>query len=350
VTGTLRSPAPTLTPAPPRPRWQHRTVPVLAAGVALALYPVVVRSSFGVTLGVLALIAATAATGWNILGGYTGQWSFAHGVYTATGMYVTALAVRAGCLPWTAMPAAALAAAVLAVLLGWPCFRLSRHIYAVATFTLSVIAMSIATNLSVLGGAQGLSIPLQPSGVATLQFDWRDPTPYYVLALGVFALATVLSTLFLRGRTGRYLAAIRDDQDAAAAAGVPVRRYKLAAAAVSAALTSLAGCVQVMVVSLVDPTALDVTVSTSIAVTALLGGAGTAWGPLVGGWALTTVQEVSRTYLSVPGRSTDTVLYGALIILIALALPDGLIGGLDQALRRTLRHLTRPGANGRRRR
>lgn len=340
MTGTLPRTVPDTTPGM-RSRLPQPLLLVGAVGLGLLLYPAVIHTSFGLTVGVLSLIAATAATGWNILGGYCGQLSFGHALYTATGMYATALVVGAGWSPWAGMPLAALAAAALAVVLGWPCFRLSGHQYAIATFTLALVATPIVTNLDVLGAAQGLSIPVQPTGLGSLQFDPRQPAAYYYLALGVFAAATAISVLFLRGRTGLRLAAIRDDQDAAAAVGVPVLHYKLTAAAVSAAVTSLAGCVQVMVVLLVDPSALDLAASTGIAITALLGGAGSPWGPLLGAWVLTTVQEVSRTYLSLPGRSTDLVLYGALLVVIAVAQRNGLVGTCAQLRRRLTRRAAR---------
>jgi branched-chain amino acid transport system permease protein len=312
-------------------------ITLLVVAAALVAYPLVVTSSFALTVGVLALTTAVAATGWNILGGYCGQLSFGHALYWSAGMYGTALAVGAGWSPWEAMPVCAAVAASLAVALGWPSFRLRGHQYAISTFAIAVVAVPIVTSLQPLGAAQGLSIPLRPLGLWTLQFSPRDPTPYYNLALALFAVVTAITALFLRGRTGSYLRAIRDDEDAAAAIGIPVRAYKLRAAAVSAAVTAVAGSYQVMTVLLVDPSTLDPSVSTSIAVCALLGGAGSMWGPLVGSWVVIAAQEYTRTYAAVTGRSTDLLLYGALLVAVATVERRGLVGLAARVRRATLR-------------
>lgn len=320
-----------------------RSVVAACAIVALGLlgYPLMLSSSFAQTIGILALIMAVAATGWNVLGGYCGQISFGHALFFATGMYGTALAVRAGWSPWLAMLPCSLAGAGLAVAIGLPCFRLRGHYFTIATITTAIIAVPIVTDISLLGAAQGLSLPLQPQGLWTLQFSLRDKRAYYYVALAMFTVATLAAALFVRSKAGYYVRAIRDDEHAAAAIGIPVRRYKLYAAALSGALTALAGTYQVMIVLFVDPSSLDLSLSTSIAVSSLVGGAGSAWGPLLGSWAVIALQEYTRTYLSTTGRSTDLLLYGALLVLIAMVEPQGLTGLVGRArpfIRRRLAH------------
>jgi branched-chain amino acid transport system permease protein len=304
-------------------------------GVLLLAYPLVLTSSFAQNLGVTALIMAVAATGWNVLGGHTGQLSFGHAIYFATGMYTTAALVNAGWSPWLAMPPAALIAAALAVLIGLPCFRLRKHYFSIATLAVGEVALTAATNTSLLGGADGLSVPLRHVGLWNLQFSLRDKVPYYYVALFLLVVVTVLSMLFLRGRAGRYCHAIRDDDIAAAAAGIPVRRYKLLAAAVSGALTSVAGAFQVMFVLYVDPTSgLSRDLSTLIALIAIIGGAESVWGPLLGAWVVVALQQYTDTYLSATGRSSDLMLYGLLIIVVIIVEPRGLVRLIQRGLRR----------------
>lgn len=317
-----------------RPHW-GRLAGVAVVAALLLVFPLVVKTSFLQTIGVLALTMAIASTGWNILGGYAGQISFGHAVFFGTGMYGTALLVNDGWSPWlTMLPIAGIAAA-LGVLIGLPTFRLRGHYFSIATLAIGMMALSILPNIQWLGAADGLSIPLLDNGFWNMQFSLRDKTEYYYTALGLFAAATVVAYLFLRGRIGSYLAAIRDDEPAAAAIGVPVRRYKLYAVAVSAALTSVAGSYHVMVVLFVDPSSSsDLSLSTAIALIAVVGGAGSMWGPLLGAWLVIALQEYTRTYLSATGRTVDLMLFGALIIAVAVIDPRGLTNLLKRGYRR----------------
>jgi branched-chain amino acid transport system permease protein len=323
-----------------------RRTPLLVAGAGLLLvaYPLLVSASFWQNVGVLALTFAIAAVGWNLIGGFTGQISFGQAVFFASGAYATALLVRSGWSPWPAMAVGAVAAAVLSAVIGYPTFRLRGHYFAIATIAAGEIARAVVDNNEALGGVRGLTIPISgESGLWALQFSIRDKTPYYLVALGLFAAASLAMWLLIRGRAGSYFRAIRDDQEAAAAAGIPVRRYKLYAFAASAMLTSVAGSFYAMYVGFVDPpSTLALSLSISIALVAVLGGSGALWGPLLGAWALTAMREVSRTEFSGSGSAADLVLFSAAIICVALFEPAGLVGVL-----RRLERLARRAARSR---
>jgi branched-chain amino acid transport system permease protein len=201
----------------------------------------------------------------------------------------------------------------------------------------------VLDNTEALGATRGLSIPIADDpGLWTLQFSIRDKTEYYLTALGLFAGASVIVWLLIRGRAGSYFRAIRDDQEAAAAVGIPVRRYKLYAFAISAALTSVAGGFFAMYVGFVDPpSTLSLSLSISIALYAVLGGVGTLWGPLLGVWTLTVLQEFTRTEFSGSGSAADLVLFGVAIVCVAIFEPQGMVG--------LLRRVERLLARGRRR-
>lgn len=309
------------------PAWSG---PALIAAALLA-YPLVFVSSAAHNIGILALTFGIAAAGWNLLGGYAGQVSFGHALYFGTGAYVTALLVRADWSPWLAIAVSLPVAAAFATIVGYPCFRLQRHYYSIATIAVAEIAFLLVTNLPGLGQANGLELPVVESSLANLQFSLVDKRPYYYVALALFGLASIAIWLFLRGRAGNYVRAIRDDQVAAAAVGIAVRRYKLAAAALSGAVTALAGGFYVMYVLFVDPpSGLGLDLSVSFTLMAVLGGAGRFWGPLLGAWVLVLVQDVTRHQFSGSGRSIDLLLYGALIILVAVTEPGGLIAILQR--------------------
>jgi branched-chain amino acid transport system permease protein len=277
-------------------------------------------------IGILALTYAIAATGWNVLGGYAGQVSFGHALYFGVGAYTTAVLVRDGWSPWLAIAVSLPLAAVVAVLIGYPSFRLRYHYYSIATIAVAEIVVVLVTNLPGLGRAGGLELPIQDASLANLQFSLLDKRPYYYVAFGMFCLAIAVTWLFLRGRVGTYVRAIRDDQVAAAAVGIPVHRYKLAAAGLSAGITALAGGFYAMYVLFVDPpSGLGLDLSVSFTLMAVLGGVGRFWGPLLGAWVLTAVQDVTRQHLSGSGRSIDLLLYGALIVIVAVVEPGGLL-------------------------
>jgi branched-chain amino acid transport system permease protein len=331
---TLTAPAPRDVMVVKKKPW-GRLAGIAVVAALLVVYPLVMKTSFLQTIGVLALTMAIAATGWNILGGYAGQISFGHAVFFGTGMYGTAMLTSDGWSPWlTMIPVAGLAAAI-GVLIGLPTFRLRGHYFSIATLAIGMMVMSILPNVEWLGAADGISVPLLDNGFWNITFSLRDKTEYYYTALGLFAVASVVTFYFLRGKIGSYLEAIRDDELAAAAVGVPVRRYKLYAVAMSAALTSIAGSYHVMVVLFVDPSSSsDLSLSTAIALIAVVGGAGSMWGPLLGAWLVIALQEYTRTYLSTTGRTIDLMLFGALIILVAVIDPRGLVNLIKRGYRR----------------
>lgn len=336
MTATLAPPSAQEVPAKKVPWGRYAGIAVVA--VLLLAYPLVAKTSFLQTIGVTALTMAIASTGWNILGGYAGQISFGHAVFFGTGMYGTTLLVTDGWSPWLTMVPIAVLAALLGVLIGLPTFRLRGHYFSIATLAIGMMVMSILPNVRWLGATDGLSVPFLDEGFWNLTFSLRDKTEYYYTALGLFAVATVAAWLFLRGRIGSYLEAIRDDDVAAAAVGVPVRRYKLYAVAMSAALTSIAGSFHVMFVTFVDPSSSsDLSLSTAIALIAVVGGAGSMWGPILGAWLVIALQEYTRTYLSATGRTIDLMMFGALIILVAVVDPRGLVNLIRRGYRRVRR-------------
>jgi branched-chain amino acid transport system permease protein len=341
----------TLTPAPesvtqtvrPGPPW--RTVAGLALTLLLLIvYPFALPSVFAANIGILALTFATAAVGWNLLGGYTGQVSFGQALFFGIGAYTTALGVRAGWSPWLTFVVGSVLAAGVAVLVMWPTSRLRNHYFSIATIAVTQIVMILVTNIDWLGRASGLELPIPDhNGLAALSFNPRDKTPYYFVALGMFVVAWLAGAWLLRGRLGVYAMAVRDDQEAAAAIGVSVRQVKLVMAALSGSIAAIPGGFFAMYVSLVDPpSVLGLNLSIQIALIAVLGGVGTLAGPLLGAWTLIFLQEYTRSELSSTGRSLDLLIYGALIVLVTLVEPGGIVGLAQRMGRRLFAAARRP--------
>ncbi len=317
----------------------RRCAPVVVVGILLAVYPFLVKDAFWTNLAILAMVGAIAATAWNLLGGFGGQISFGHSIFFGIGAYTTGyLLVQRDLSPWLGMAAGALLAVLAGLVIGFPVFRLRRHYFSIATIAMQQVAFVLVLNSKPLGAATGLELPLKPASVANLQFSVRDPVGYHLVALGLLAFTSLSVRLFLGGRPGAYLRAIRDDEDVARAMGVPVRRYKLLALSLSAALTALAGGFFAMYALFVQPTAvLSLSRSIEIVLIAVLGGAGTLWGPFVGAWVLTYVEQETRVAFSGGASGLDFVVFGALVALIAVLEPAGLLGLARQVSRRARR-------------
>ena len=301
--------------------------PVLALWGAAACVPLAVHNAYLLNGLILACIYGTAAQAWNLIGGYGGQLSFGHAVFFGAGAYTsTLLLVAAGLTPWAGMWVGAAAAAAIALVVGYPTFRLRRHYFALATLALAEMVRIVALNWPLVGGAVGLYLPVRLIG-RTDAMMWSTKAPYYELALALLALACALAAIVDRTRLGLYLRALDQDDGAAQALGIPTRRYKLLAIGLSAALTALAGSVFAQYVLYIDPsTVLDSSRSVLFAIMALIGGRGTVVGPVLGAGFLTLLSQYAGGSLGGLGRGYDYVVYGLAIMVVAVYEPRGLAG------------------------
>ncbi len=206
-------------------------------GAALA-FPLVFTLPYPRDVMIRIFLYAMLATAWNVLAGYCGQISLGHAVFFGTGAYTSTLLFQQDWLgvwasPWVGMALGALLAALLSQIIGYPVFRLRGHYFAIATIAVGEIVQTIVINWDAVGGARGLFVPIKrPDSLANFQFHESKQT-YYYIALALLVLAIGISRGIVRSRTGYYFRAIREDQDAAAALGIPVARYKQRAMAIS---------------------------------------------------------------------------------------------------------------------
>ena len=302
----------------------------LAALAALGALVWTFRSdSFTLNILASAFLFAGLATAWNIVGGYCGQFSLGHSVFFATGAYTTAnLYLKFQVSPWLALIPSALLAAVLAVAVSWPVFRLRGPFFAFATMAFTEVLLSLAMYFeNVTGGSRGVSVPFR-AGFANMIF--RDRLSYALLMLGFLAVSLIVLSAIARGRIGYRLQAIRDNEDAARAAGIDVLREKLTAMAISAALTGVGGALFMMYVRVADPPTLFslFDVGVKMALITLIGGIGTIYGPLLGALFVVALENILRAQLggSIPGG--NLIVLGFILIATALFLRRGLYGAL----------------------
>ena len=306
--------------------------PGLAVGLLLlaaaVLFPALVTLPYPRDVLIRIFLFATLAQAWNILAGYCGQISLGHAIFFGTGAYTAGMFVaRDIASPWVAMLVGAVIAVALSQVIGAPVFRLRGHYFAIATIAVGEIVHILAVNWELIGAARGLYIPIKrPDSLLNFQFH-QSKAVYSYIVLGLLLLGLGVTRLIERSRLGYYFRAVREEQDAAASLGVAVARTKRMAFAISAALTAMCGTFYAQYVLFIDPESVfPLSLSILICLVAVLGGVGTLWGPLIGAAVLIPLGEATRIYAGGTGKALDLVIYGALIMIVSVAQPAGLVG------------------------
>jgi branched-chain amino acid transport system permease protein len=312
-----------------RERWL-----ALAAVAAAVLAPAVIRSEYVVGTLTLIFFFAFVGQGWNILGGYAGQFSFGHALFFGIGAYTSGLCfLKAGLTPWIGMWVGAAAAVAVGLVTGHLSFRygLRGAYFALVMLAFAEIFRVTATNWDWVGGSFGILVPLR--GHAPALFQFGDKRYFYYVSLAMLVAVTWGVAWLGRTRLGYQMAAVRENEAAAAAAGVDPYRVKLTAMALSAAVTALGGAFYVQYFSYVDPTiGFGPANSIEILLRPIIGGAGTIWGPLLGSALLGVLGEGTRE-LAKSHAGLHLMFYGAILMVTVAFLPHGVMGWLRRGRR-----------------
>lgn len=314
--------------------------------IAAALVPLVIGENPYITgLLITVIMMATLASAWNILGGYAGQYSFGHAAYFGAGAYTTMILMATyNVNPLVAMVTGVVIASLVALVTGSIVFRLRGHYFGLASIAVAEIVRLTVLNLEFTGGAQGILL----TDASFFGLDLNSKKPFYYGMLIVLLLTLGITALLRRSRTGYYLQAIREDQDAAASLGINLSFYKNKALLISAALSSVVGSIYAVYIRFIDTHAvLDLRLSIEIILTAIIGGVGTLWGPVLGAVLLVPLAEALRSNLLgdamvkfgiVPESSATGIflkehlahahvlVYGIITVLCILYLPKGILG------------------------
>ena len=304
----------------------------------LPLIPAVAANSFRMHVMILILLFASMAQAWNIIGGYCGQVSFGHSVFFGIGAYGAGMAVVTyGGTPWLGILIGMVVAAAVAVVISYPCFKLSGHYFAIATFAVVEIFNRVFLVWDWIGGALGLDYPIIEEGLKNLMWH-NSKTSYYYSALVIFILIFGV-VRWLEGRPfGYYMRAVREGQETAESLGVNSTAIKLTAMALSAAMAALCGAFFVQYNLRVDPPmVMSLDTSMKFVLITILGGAGTLAGPLLGSAVLIPLQEYTRAFWGGLGGGVDLIIFGLLIILMVVKQPSGMIGIFHFIHKRLLR-------------
>jgi branched-chain amino acid transport system permease protein len=309
-----------------RSRRRDLIVAFCLAAIAAAV-PLFVKDVYVQNIMVLTLMWGALSQSWNILSGYCGQISLGHALYFGIGAYTTALLfTKFGVLPWFGMIGGGVISAVIAMALGYPCFRLRGHYFVIATIVIAEIGLLLFHNWDWAGAAMGIDIPVRGDSWLKFQFT-RSKLPYFYFALALACVAWFVTWWLEDSKWGYWWRAVKDNPDAAESLGVVVFNSKMGAAAVSAFLVAIGGSFYAQFVSYIDPeSVMGFQFSLLMALPAVLGGIGTLWGPMLGAVILIPLTELTRSFIGGSGRGVDLIVYGGLIIAISLARPQGLVG------------------------
>lgn len=294
------------------------------AGLLLLAVAPLVASDYAVGAGFSALTFTVAAASLNLVYGYAGLLSFAQLAFWGIGGYCSALLVMdAGFSFWTALVAAALLCTVLALVVGWAALRLQRQSFVIVTLSFSLLAFLLSRDwVDLTRGPMGL-----PGLPAPMLFGHAlaDLRSMYWLALAFMTLALGLLYAVASSRIGRTLRAIKENESLSLAHGIPPSPYKLLAFTLAAALTGVAGGLQVFYLKIVDPTMFDMYYAQAWLIMVIIGGAGSFWGVVLAGLVMSALPEVLRF-----SNELRMVIYGAILVVAVLTLPQGVAGWLRE--------------------
>lgn len=310
---------------------------LIGGALAIAITPMVVHNNYQIFVLTLIGLYTILTVGLSLVMGYAGQVSLGHATFFGLGAYATALLSARGLMPsWAALLLAALVTGSIGYLVGIPIFRLRGHYLAMATLGLNIILTLILKNeTEVTGGPSGFtSIP--PLALGGLVFD-TDVKMYYLVWIAA-AGALWLSLNIVNSRVGRALRAIHASEVAAETLGVDANAYKLRVFALAAAYAGLAGGLYAQAVRFISPSSFDMMFSIQLVTMAAIGGLASVWGSVFGAATVVLLADFIRDKMSellagAPGEG-EIIVFGLLLVVIMVFLPEGLTTGGLKAIRR----------------
>ena len=314
-------------------------IALVIGALGAILYPIPLQlqgTTYYQTVGFLVLVNAMLGLGWNVIGGWAGQFDFGPQVFFGIGAYTAALLyVKLGVDAWLGLLAGVVVAAVICAVLTYPLTRLRGHYFAISTVAIWMIVQPIGATWEYIGAAQGLFIPVKThntilGAAVSLQFSGATKAlGYYYAALVLFAITLALMAWVERSKLGFYFRAIRDDQEAAEGIGIDSRLYKVVARSITAAVFAAAGVLYAFwALSVFPEQVFELNWSTLPIMATVVGGIGRLWGPVLGAAILIPISQIMSTMLGtgpLAGRGIDLIVYGLIIVVIAAFRPTGLL-------------------------
>src|SRR5215472_5584643 len=298
-----------------------------------ALVPFIVHNDYLMQVFFRIVLFAALGLAWNLVGGYAGQLSLGHVAFFGVGAYGLAMFTARGVPVWISIFLAATVAMGFAAIIGIIVFRLRGPYFTLSTIAFGEVLRLGAANLNATGGAIGLSTPalFHPTTIfGAHQLSMVEQ--FYLAAVVLVVICFLINYATSKSRPGYYLMAIREDEETAAAVGINTAGYKLRALVISAFLTALGGALYGSAFQYIVPDYIfSLDISAQIAIITMLGGAGTLLGPIVGAVLLLSASELFK----IKFQESHLLIYGILIVVVVLFLPEGIVGGLRHLFRRT---------------
>lgn len=332
------------------------------AVVVAALFPAFTQKPYPLHVGILLLLAIAQGSAWNIVGGYTGQYSVGHAAYFGVGAYTVMMLLEIYQIaPWWGMGLAAINALLIALLIGSITFRLRGPYFVLASIAVAeIIRLGALHWRDFTRGAEGILLSgIPPLEVAGFTVKFLKKTPFYYGSLGLALMIIAVTWIIQHSKLGYYFQAIREDQDAANSLGINLTVYKNVALAISAIFTACAGGMTALYVKFIDPNIVfGLDLSVQMVLICIIGGIGTILGPIIGALVLIPLSEILRNNLIgkalidiglvSPDSATGTFLtehlshahvlvYGILVVLVILFAPDGILGLIQKVRKRCKR-------------
>jgi branched-chain amino acid transport system permease protein len=304
---------------------------LLAAILALALAAPLFVDDYLLSVFIVTLYFAYTGQAWNVMMGFAGQLSLGHAIYVGLAAYTAAvLFVELRISPWIGFLAAIPVAVLCGAIIGFLAFRfrVAGVYFAILTIAFAEFARIGFDHFSAVGGSAGLFLPV--AGYA--KFDlWNlrgGPELFYYLILVMVIAAFLICRALMHSRVGYYWLAIREDEQAARALGIDTFRYKMIAVLVSAGMTAPAGVFLAFYHNNLFPEQIfHISQSIEIILAPIIGGIGTLFGPIIGAALLQWLAESLRVGLEAVGidvPGSKQVFFGALLLLVVIAVPEGL--------------------------
>jgi len=316
-----------------------RALVLLGLLLLVAIAAPLFAGDYLLTVLILILYFAYIGQAWNIMMGFAGQLSLGHALYVGLGAYAAAaLYVHFGIGPWigllVAVPVAALAGAFVGFLAFR--FRVAGVYFAILTIAVAEFARVGFDHLAWTAGSSGLFLPVTQYARNDLWQLRGNPAMFYYILLAATVLAFLFCRALLKSRIGYFWLAIREDEEAARSAGIDTFHYKMVAVVISAGMTSFAGVIYAFYYNNLFPEQVfHISRSIEIILAPIVGGVGTLFGPVLGAFVLTGLAESLTGTLAVLGvdlPGAKQVFYGICLLLVIVALPDGVWPWLSQRL------------------
>jgi branched-chain amino acid transport system permease protein len=318
----------------------RRVVLLLAIVLAVLVLAPLVASDYLLTVLIVILYFAYLGQAWNIMMGFAGQLSLGHALYVGLGAYAAAaLYVHYGIGPWIGLLVGVPIAAIAGAFIGYLAFRfrVGGVYFAILTIAFAEFARVGFDHLDWTRGTGGLFLPVKQYAHNDLWHMRGHPVMFYYILLAATALAFIGCRALLQSRIGYFWLAIREDEEAARSVGIDTFRYKMIAVVISAGMTAFAGVVYAFYYNNLFPEQVfHISRSIEIILGPIVGGVGTLFGPILGAFVLTGLAETLTAALNAVGvdiPGAKQVFYGISLLIVIVALPDGIWPWLSRLLR-----------------